>query len=154
MASILSYLNCMSINRNDLIQVAVTLLRVAAGIMFMQGGGMKLFGWFGGMPGAGGPPEVMSQIWFAGVLETFGGALMIIGLLTRPVAFLLSGEMAVAYWQVHAPKGTWPAENHGMDAVLYCFIFLFFAAYGAGAWSVDAFVFNKPWYKKNLTEEQ
>jgi putative oxidoreductase len=133
----------MSINRSDLVKVTVTLLRVVAGTMFMQSGGMILFGWFGGPPGGGGSPPQFSQIWFAGVMEFAGGCLMILGLLTRPVAFLLSGLMAVAYWQVHAPKGMWPAENHGEPAVLYCFIFLFFAAYGAGAWSADALIFKK-----------
>jgi putative oxidoreductase len=72
------------------------------------------------------------------VLEFFGGALLFIGLFTRPVAFLLSGMMAVAYFQVHAPGGFWPLQNKGELAVLYCFIYLYIAAAGGGAWSVDA----------------
>ena len=105
-------------------QIAYFLLRVVAGLLFLQAGGMKLLGWFGGMPG-GGSPAVMSQIWIGGVLELVGGFLILIGLFTRPVAFILSGEMAVAYWQFHAPHGAWPAQNHGEPAVLFCFIFLF-----------------------------
>ena len=121
-------------------EVAVFLLRIVAGLLFVQAGGMKLFGWFGGMPPNGGTAQLMSQIGLAGVLEVFGGAAIILGILTRPIAFVLSGEMAVAYFQAHQPKGTWPAQNHGEPAVLFCFIFLFFAAYGAGEWSLDALI--------------
>lgn len=118
-------------------EITVFLLRVVSGLLFLQAGGMKLFGWFGGMPG-GMKLELLSQIGIGGVLEFFGGLLLLLGLFTRPVAFILSGEMAVAYWQFHAPNGTWPIQNHGEPAVLLCFIFLFFAAYGAGPWSLDA----------------
>ena len=76
--------------------------------------------------------------WFAGILELVGGALIALGILTRPVAFLLSGEMAVAYFMAHAPHGFWPILNHGELAVLYCFVFLFLAAHGGGPYSVDA----------------
>jgi putative oxidoreductase len=113
-----------------------TILRIVAGIMFMQSGGIKLFGWFGGMPG-GHTAELMSQTGIGGLLEFAGGILVALGLFTRPVAFILSGEMAVAYFQFHAPNGTWPAENHGVTSVLYCFIFLFFAAYGGQGCSLD-----------------
>lgn len=116
---------------------AVFLLRVVAGLIFLQAGGMKLFGWFGGMPG-GQQLELLSQVGIGGILEFFGGIAIMLGLFTRTVAFILSGEMAVAYWQFHAPNGTWPIQNHGEPAVLLCFIYLFFATYGAGAWSVDA----------------
>jgi putative oxidoreductase len=71
-------------------------------------------------------------------LEFFGGIAIMLGLFTRTVAFILSGMMAVAYWQFHAPNGTWPVQNQGMPAVLFCFIFLYIAAKGAGAWSLDA----------------
>ena len=125
----------MSTNRTT--QIADFLLRVVAGLLFMQAGGMKLFGWFGGMPG-GAPLPVMSQIWIGGVLECFGGLAIMLGLLTQPVAFILSGEMAVAYWQFHAPHGAWPIQNHGEPAVLLCFIFLYIAARGGGDWSLDA----------------
>jgi len=131
-------------NRERALTITWTLLRVVAALMFVQVGGLKLFGWFGGMPGANGaPPPVLSQVWCGAILEVVGGILIAIGLCTRPVAFVLSGEMAVAYWQFHAPKGTWPIENHGEQAVLYCFLFLFMAAYGAGAWSLDAVIRKK-----------
>ena len=118
-------------------QIAAFLLRVVAGLLFLQAGGMKLFAWFGGMPGGGTAP-LLSQTGIGGVLEVIGGMAIMLGLFTRPVAFILSGEMAVAYWQFHAPNGAWPIQNQGMPAVLLCFIFLFIAAYGAGDLSLDA----------------
>ena len=124
-------------NMNRAAQVAYFLLRVVAGLLFLQAGGMKLFGWFGGMPG-GRVLSLMSQIGIGGVLEFFGGLAVMLGLFTRPVAFILSGEMAVAYWQFHAPGGAWPIQNHGEPAVLLCFIFLYISAQGGGEWSVDA----------------
>lgn len=125
-------------NFDRAIQVTYFLFRVVAGLIFFQSGAMKLFGWYGGMPGGGTPP-FLSQIWIGGVLEVAGGIAIMLGLFTRPVAFVLSGEMAVAYWQFHAPAGAWPVQNQGVPAVLYCFIFfLFMAAYGAGDWSIDA----------------
>jgi len=129
-------------NRNQALQAAYFLLRVVAGLLFLQAGGMKLFGWFGGMPG-GMKLVLFSQVWFGGILEFFGGSLILLGLLTRPVAFILSGEMAVAYWQFHAPNGAWPIQNHGEPAVLLCFIFLYMAARGGGEWSLDALLHRK-----------
>jgi putative oxidoreductase len=123
-------------------EITVFLLRVVSGLLFLQAGGMKLFNWFGGMPG-GMKLELLSQVGIGGVLEFFGGLLILLGLLTRPVAFILSGEMAVAYWQFHAPNGTWPIQNHGEPAVLLCFIFLFFAAHGGGEWSLDALLHRR-----------
>jgi putative oxidoreductase len=121
--------------------ISYTLLRVVSGLMFMQAGGMKWLGWFGGMPGSGGaPPALLSQVGIGGLLELIGGAAIMLGLFTRPIAFILSGEMAVAYWQFHAPRGGWPVENQGQPAVLYCFLFLYMAAYGAGEWSLDAWI--------------
>ena len=126
-------------NRERATQITVFLLRVVAGLLFLQAGGVKILDWFGGVPAQfGGHPAFMSQTWIGGVLELYGGAAILLGLLTQPVAFMLSGEMAVAYFQFHQPQGFWPAQNHGEPAVLFCFIFLFFAAYGAGAWSLDA----------------
>jgi putative oxidoreductase len=131
-------------NMKRAIPVTYFLLRVVAGLLFFQHGGMKLLGWFGGMPGsAGSTAPLMSQMGLAGVLEFFGGIAILLGLLTRPVAILLSGEMAVAYWQVHAPSGAWPILNHGEPAVLFCFIFLYIAAQGSGDWSLDALLRRK-----------
>jgi putative oxidoreductase len=126
-------------NMDRATQVAYFLLRVVSGLLFLQAGGMKLLGWFGGMPGGATAP-VMSQIWIGGVLELVGGTLILLGLFTRPVAFILSGEMAVAYWQFHAPGGHWPIQNHGEPAVLLCFIFLYMAARGGGDYSLDALI--------------
>jgi putative oxidoreductase len=115
------------------------LLRVVSGLLFMQAGGMKILDWFGGIPAEmGGPPAFPTQVWFGGVLELCGGAAVLLGLWTAPVAFILSGEMAVAYFQFHQPNGFWPIQNHGEPAVLFCFIFLFLAAHGGGDWSIDA----------------
>jgi putative oxidoreductase len=117
----------------------LALLRVMAGLMFMQHGGQKLFGVLGGWrgePGATAP--LLSQAGLAGVLEVLGGLLIVLGLFTRPVAFILSGMMAVAYFQSHAPNGFWPIVNRGELAALYCFVFLFFSARGAGSYSLDA----------------
>ena len=125
-------------------QITLFLLRVVSGLLFLQAGGVKMFDWFGGIPAQyGGHPAVMSQTWIGGALELYGGALILLGLFTRPVAFILSGEMAVAYFQFHQPNGFWPVQNHGEPAVLLCFIFLLFAAYGAGEWSVDALIRRK-----------
>lgn len=114
---------------------ALGLLRIVAAILFMEHGSQKLLGF---PPSSHGSPELFSLIWFAGVLELFGGFLLLIGLFTRPVAFILSGQMAFAYWMAHAPKSIFPALNGGDAAILFCFIFLYFAAAGGGAWSIDA----------------
>jgi putative oxidoreductase len=111
-------------------------LRIVAAFLFIAHGTSKLFGF---PPGAPRPPLVVFSLLFAaGVIETMGGALMLIGLFTRPVAFVLSGEMAVAYFRQHAPGGSWPILNGGELAVLYCFIWLLFVAAGPGPWSIDA----------------
>lgn len=128
-------------NMSKAAQIAYLLLRLVAGLLFMHAGSMKLLGWFGGMPGAaGGTAPLMSQIGIGGALEFYGGIAIMLGLFTRPVAFILSGEMAVAYWQFHFPKGAWPIQNHGEPAVLFCYIFLFMAAQGGGEWSVDEWI--------------
>ena len=125
-------------------QVTLLLLRVVAGLLFLQAGGTKIFDWFGGVPAEyGGHPAMMSQTWIGGALEFYGGAAVLLGLCTRPVAFILSGEMAVAYFQFHQPKGTWPIQNQGEPAVLLCFIFLLLAAHGAGICSVDGVMRRK-----------
>ena len=115
-----------------------SLLRIMSAIVFIQSGTMKLFAWPIGLPPGVPPIEPFSEIWFAGMLEVVGGALMLIGYFTRPVAFVLAGEMAVAYFQAHAGKGFWTLVNGGADAVLFCFIWLYFSAAGAGEWSLDA----------------
>src|SRR2546426_12845193 len=99
---------------------------------------MKLFAFPMGVPPNGGTVPLLSEFGLAGILETFGGALLLVGLFTRPVAFLLSGEMAVAYFQVFAAVSFWPIVNNGITPVLYCFVWLYFSAAGAGPWSLDA----------------
>ncbi len=123
-------------------QIAYFLLRVVSGFLIIQTGGLILFGWFGGMPG-GAKVNLTSQTGIGGILEFLGGILILLGLCTRPVAFILSGMMAVAYWQFHFPSGRWPLQNQGMPAVLLCFIFLYIAAKGAGPWSLDALISNR-----------
>jgi putative oxidoreductase len=110
------------------------ILRIVAALLFIEHGTQKLFGF----PAAEFSPSFLSLPWIAGVLEIVGGALVAVGLFTRPVAFLLSGQMAVAYWMAHAPQNFFPVLNGGDAAVLYCFVFLYFVFAGPGAWSVDA----------------
>ena len=112
------------------------ILRIITAFMFTQHGGQKLFG-FPIAPR--GELELFSLIGLAGVLEFFGGLLILVGLFTRPVAFLLSGLMAAAYFMAHAPQGFWTIANGGDGAVLYCFVFLYLAAAGGGSWSLDHF---------------
>ncbi len=115
----------------------LSILRIAVGILFMQHGGQKLLGYPEGGHKFEHLAELMSLAGLAGILELVGGSLMLLGFLTRPVAFILSGEMAAAYFKAHAPNGFWPVVNHGELAVLYCFVFLYFAVAGAGPLSVD-----------------
>jgi putative oxidoreductase len=114
-----------------------SLLRIVAGFAFSLHGLQKLFGLFGGISGGGKVP-FLSLIWVAGCLEMFGGLLLPIGLFTVPVAFVLCGEMAVAYFRQHYPRGFFPIVNGGESAVLYCFIFLYLCAAGAGPLSLDS----------------
>jgi putative oxidoreductase len=118
----------------------LSVLRIVAAFIFIPSGTMKLFAYPMGMPPDGGTAHVFSQVWLGGALEVFGGALILLGLFTRPVAFVLSGEMAVAYFQFHAPQGFWPTFNMGTAAVLYCFVFLYLSAAGPGPWSLDALI--------------
>jgi putative oxidoreductase len=120
---------------------ARSLLRAVAGFTFSLHGMQKLFGFFGGVKGAAVP--FGSLPWVAGCLETVGGLLLILGLFTSPVAFVLSGEMAVAYFKAHFPHGFLPLLNHGELAVLYCFIFLYLWSAGAGPLSLDSLVRKK-----------
>ena len=115
------------------------ILRIVTGLAFMTHGLPKLFGWLGGFGGPGEAAELMSRFGVAGVLETFGGLLIVFGLFTRPVAFLLAGQMAVAYFWIHSGfSDPWWWTNGGEKAMLFSFIFLFFSAWGAGPFSVDA----------------
>ncbi len=114
------------------------LLRIGAGLLYMEHGLQKLFGMFGGMDGAGATVTLVSQLGLAGVLETFGGLLLVLGLLTRPVAFVLAVEMLVAFLQVHLPRGGVPLQNGGELPLLYMLVFLFLVGHGAGRASLDA----------------
>lgn len=115
----------------------LAVLRIVAGVVFISFGTMKLFD-FPPRPPVMGPFVLMSQIGLAGILETFGGLAITFGFLTRPVAFVLAGEMAVAYFQFHYPQSFFPTTNMGAPAILYCFVFLYLVAAGPGALSVDA----------------
>ncbi len=116
----------------------LSILRVMAAFLFMQVGTAKLFAFPAAIMPNGGTAPIGSLVGIAGILETFGGLLLLVGLFTRPVAFLLSGEMAVAYFIGHAPQGFWPVLNQGAPAVFYAFLWLYFSAAGAGPWSLDA----------------
>jgi putative oxidoreductase len=106
--------------------------------MFMQHGLMKLFAFPIGIPPNNGTVQLISQFGLAGILEAFGGFFVLIGLFTRPIAFILAGEMAVAYFQFHLPRGFWPVVNQGEIAVLFCFAWLYISSSGPGPWSLDA----------------
>ncbi|MDB6023938.1 MAG: DoxX family protein [Verrucomicrobiales bacterium] len=122
----------------------LSILRIVTALLFMEHGGQKLFG-FPMEPMGGVTAPLMSKMGFAGCLELFGGLLFLLGLFTRPVAFLLSGMMAVAYFSVHAKGGWSPLVNKGELAVLYCFVFFYFFFAGGGAWSLDnVFCRKKP----------
>jgi putative oxidoreductase len=124
--------------------VAHVLLRIVAGLLFFQIGAKNVLGWYGGTPDTKGIGALLTtQMGIGGLLELIGGALILLGLFTRPVAFILSGEMAVAYWQFHAQNARWPVQNHGEPAVLFCFIFLYLAAAGGGAFSLDGVIRKK-----------
>jgi putative oxidoreductase len=121
--------------------IALAALRIVAALAFMEHGTQKLLGF--PAPPDKGLPALLSLSGIGGMIELFGGALLLIGLFTRPVAFILSGEMAVAYWMAHAPRSFFPVLNGGDAAILYCFIFLLFVFTGPGAWSVDGILWSK-----------
>jgi putative oxidoreductase len=112
-------------------------LRIVAGFTFSLHGLQKILGFFGGMGGHGATAPLFSLLWTAGMLEMVGGLLLILGLCTRPVAFVLAGEMAFAYFRMHLPRGPWPIQNGGELAVLYCFVFLYLCTAGPGPLSLD-----------------
>jgi putative oxidoreductase len=113
----------------------LSILRIIAALIFLEHGTQKFLG-FPAEP-ANGYPAFLSLIWWQGLIEVLGGILLLLGLFTRFAAFVLAGDMAVAYWMVHAPKSAYPALNGGDAAILYCFVFLYIAAAGGGAWSLD-----------------
>jgi putative oxidoreductase len=115
-----------------------SVLRIVVGFAFSLHGYQKTFGWLNGLDGKGNPAPLGSLMGAAGILETFGGALIILGLFTRPTAFVLSGQMAVAFFMVHLPISFFPILNNGEITVLYCFIYLWLSAAGPGPWSLDA----------------
>ena len=117
----------------------LSVLRIVAGVVFVTFGTMKLFG-VPPLPPGMPPIGLLTQTGIGGMLETFGGPLIVLGLFTRPVAFVLSGEMAVAYFQFHFPQSFFPTTNMGTPAILYCFLFLYFVFAGAGVWSIDAMI--------------
>ena len=124
---------------------SLTALRMVSAFMFIEHGLQKHFGLLlpPDQPFAGGPP-FFTILWIAGALEIVGGLMLLLGLFTRPVAFILSGFMASAYFTVHAPQGFWPIMNKGELAALYCFVFLALSALGGGRLSLDNFVRHKP----------
>ena len=115
---------------------ALALLRIVTALLFIHAGMVLLFN----IPASTyppPPPEMASILLVAGTLELVGGALVLVGLFTRPIAFILSGMMAVAYWGFHVPMNRWPANNMGTAAILFCFIYLYLVFAGPGAWSLD-----------------
>ncbi len=117
----------------------LSVTRAIAGLLYMQHGLSKLFLFPGAMPGGSAvAADPLSFMGFAGILELAGGALVAVGLFTRPVAFILSGMMAVAYFMVHAPRNFYPILNGGDLAILFCFFFLYLTCAGGGVWSLDA----------------
>ena len=116
----------------------LSVLRIVVAFLFFQVGSAKWFAYPAAIMPGGGTAPVGSLVWFAGVIEVVGGTLFLLGLFTRPVAFILSGEMAFAYFIGHAGNGFWPVLNQGAPAVFYCFTYLYYSAAGAGPWSLDA----------------
>lgn len=115
----------------------LSVFRIVAAVVFISIGTMKLLGF--PPPPAGMPPITpFSRLWIAGMLETFGGLAILLGLFTRPVAFVLSGEMAVAYFTSHFPQSVYPSTNMGTPAILYCFFYLYLVFAGPGVWSLDS----------------
>jgi len=116
----------------------LSILRIVVAFLYFQVGSAKWFAFPAAILPGGGTAPVGSLVWFAGVIEVVGGTFFLLGLFTRPVAFILSGEMAFAYFIGHAGNGFWPVLNQGAPAVFYCFTFLYFSAAGPGPWSLDA----------------
>jgi putative oxidoreductase len=122
--------------RHSVEPYALSILRIMAGLLFMEHGTAKLLGF----PPGTATPALFGLIWFAGVIELVGGGLVALGLFTRYAAFIMSGEMAIGYFLAHAPHGFFPLVNRGEAAVLYCFVFLYLAVAGGGTWSLDRLI--------------
>ena len=122
----------------------LSILRIVVAFMFIQIGSAKWFAFPAAVMPGGGTAAVGSLVWVAAVLEVVGGTFILLGLFTRPVAFILSGEMAFAYFIGHAPQGFWPVLNQGQAAIFYCFFFLYLSAAGPGLWSLDAMLRRPP----------
>ena len=118
----------------------LSIFRIVAGLLFISAGTMKLFGFPASPIPDSAPVELLSQMGIGGLLEVVGGLAVVLGIFTRPVSFVLAGEMAVAYFQFHFPQGFWPTSNMGVPAVMYCFFFLYLMFAGAGTWSLDALI--------------
>jgi len=125
------------VNSGSVQRVVYALLRIVVTFVYMQHGWQKLFGALGGFDPNGAPAPLHSLFGLAGVIETFVGPFVLFGLFTRPAACIMSGEMAAAYFLMHAPHGFWTIQNHGELPVVFCFSFLFFAAFGGGFYSLD-----------------
>jgi putative oxidoreductase len=121
----------------------LSVLRIVSAFVFVQFGSAKLLAFPAAVMPGGGTAPLTSQPGVAGALELVGGTLLLLGLFTRPVAFLLSGEMAFAYFIGHAPQGFWPVLNQGSPAILFCFLWLYISSAGAGPWSIDALRANQ-----------
>jgi len=132
-----------SASGSSLASYARSVLRIVVGVTFSCHGFQKLFGFFGGLGGSGAKAHFFSLFWMAGLLESVGGVLILFGLFTSVVAFILCGEMAFAFFTIHLPHGFWPILNGGEPAVLYCFIFLCLAAAGGGPLSLDQLIRGK-----------
>jgi putative oxidoreductase len=118
----------------------LSVLRIVTALLFIPHGSQKLFGFPGAQQAV---DSLFSLMGAAGVLEFFGGSLLLVGVFTRPVAFVLSGHMAAAYFMAHAPQGFWPLLNRGELAALFCFVFLYLAVAGGGQWSLDHLMTGK-----------
>ena len=125
---------------NQISPYVLSIVRIVVALLFLEHGSSKLLGF----PPGGSMPAAFTLGWFAGAIELIGGALLAVGLFTRLTAFILSGEMAFAYFLAHAPRGFFPILNHGDGAILFCFIFLYIAFAGGGAWTLDALLTGKP----------
>ena len=126
-------------SRSPWTERVLSIVRIVTGVVFISFGTMKVFG-YPPLPPGSPPIPLLSQVGIGSIMEIVCGTLIVLGLFTRPTAFILSGEMAVAYWQFHAPQSVFPSTNMGTPAIMYCFFFLYLVFAGAGPWSLDAVI--------------